>query len=34
MDMSPEKLWNKIKDVWHTTAVEVLDERKQAKPKP
>ena len=24
MDMSPEKLWNKMKDVWHTTAMEVV----------
>ena len=34
MDMSPDKLWNHMKYVWRTTAVEVLDERKQAKPKP
>ena len=33
-DMSPEKLWNKMKDVWHTAAVEVLGERKQVKSKP
>ena len=34
MDMSPEKLWNKMKDVWFTTAVDVLGKRKQVKPKP
>ena len=32
--MSPEKLCNKMKDVSHTTALEVLGKRKQAKPKP
>ena len=34
MDISPEKLWNKMKDVSCTTAVEVLGERKQVKSKP
>ena len=32
IDMSPEKLWNKVEDIWCKTAV--FDESKQVKPKP